>query len=85
MGYGKWLGLRGETANDAIGSVGCPRRIVMWGIASRGVRYDGVKITRLGVNEIKLLGLKDSLFFSLGSFSYHILSNERKEGLEEPI
>ena len=85
MGYGKGLRLRREAANDAIGSVGCPRRIVMWGIASRGVRYDGVKITRLGVNEIKLLGLKDSLFFSLGSFSRHILGNERKEGLEEPI
>ena len=61
MGYGKGLWLRREAANDAIGSVGFPR-IVMWGIASRGVRYDGVKITRLGVNEIKLLGLKDSLF-----------------------
>ena len=57
----------------------------MWVIASRGVWYDGVKITRLGVNEIKLLGLKDSLFFSLGSFGCHILNNERKEGLKEPI
>ena len=72
-------------ANDAIGSVGCPRRIVMWGIASRGVWYDGVKITGLGINEIKLLGFKDSLFLRLGSFSCHILSNERKEGLKEPI
>ena len=62
MGYGKGLRLRREAANDAIGSVGCPRRIVMWGIASRGVWYDGVKITRLGINEIELLGFKDSLF-----------------------
>ena len=85
MGYGKGLRLRREAANDAIDSVGCSRRIVMWGIASRGIWYDGVKITRLGINEIKLLGLKDSLFLRLGSFGCHILSNERKEGLEEPI
>ena len=71
-------------ANDVVGSVGCPRRIVLGGITARGVRYD-VKITQLGVNEIELLGFKDSLFLRLGSFGFHILSNERKEALEEPI
>ena len=85
MGYGKWLRLQRDTANDAVGSVGCPRRIVLGGIAARGVRYDGIKITRLGVNNIELLGFKDSLFLRLGSFGCHILSNERKEGFEEPI
>ena len=57
----------------------------MRGIASRGVWYDGVKISGLGIDEVKLLGFKDSLFLRLGSFGGHILSNERKEGLKEPI
>ena len=63
-------------ANDAIGSVG---------IVVRGVRYDGIKVTRLGVNEIELLGFKDSVFLRLGSFGCNILSNDRKEGFKEPI
>ena len=77
--------LRRETANDAVCSVGCPRCIVLGGIAAGGVRYDGIKITRLGINEIELLGFKDSLFLILGSFGCHILPNDRKEGFEEPI
>ena len=77
--------MRRYTGNDAVGSVGCPRRIVLGGITARGVRYDGIKVTRLGVNEIELLGFKDSLFFRLESFGCHILSNDRKEGFEELI
>ena len=72
-------------ANDAVDSVGCPWCIVLGGIDARGIRYYGIKITLLGVNEIELLGFKDSLFFRLGSFGCHILSNDRKEGFEEPI
>ena len=72
--------MRRDMANDAFDSVGFPRRIVLGGITARGVRYYGIKITRLGVNEIELLGFKDSLFFRLGSFGCHILSNDRKEG-----
>ena len=77
--------MRRDAANDAIGIVGCPRRIVLGGLAARGIRYDGIEITRLGINEVKLLGLKDGLFFKLGSFGCHILSNDRKKGFEEPI
>ena len=51
----------------------------------RGVRYDGIKVTRLGVNEIELLGFKDSLFLRLGYFGCKILSNGRKEVFKEPI
>ena len=76
MGYGKWLRLRRDTANDAVGSMGCPRRIVLGGIVARGIRYNGIEITRLGVNEVELLGLKDGLLFRLGSFRCHILSND---------
>ena len=77
--------MRRDMANDAVGSVGCPRRIVLGGLAARGIRYDRIEITRLGVNEVELLGLKDGLFFRLGSFVCHILSNDRKKGFEEPI
>ena len=63
-----------DTTNDAVGSVGCPGRIVLGGIAARGVRYNGIEITRLGVNEVELLGLKDDLFFRLGSFGCHIVA-----------
>ena len=44
-GYGKWLRLRRDTANDAVGSMRCPRRIVLGGTVARGVRYDGIKVT----------------------------------------
>ena len=74
MGYGKWLRLQRDVANDAVGSVGYPRRIALGGIFPRGVRYYVIKITQLGVNEIELLGFKDSLFFRLGSFGCHIVA-----------
>ena len=77
--------MRRDMANDAVSSVGCPRCIVLGGLAARGVRYNGIEITRLGVNEVELLGLKDCLYFRLGSFGCHILSNDRKKGFEEPI
>jgi hypothetical protein len=48
--------------------MGCPRCIVPGRIGARGVRYNGIEVTRLGVNEVELLGLKDGLFFRLGSF-----------------
>ena len=83
--YGKWLRMRRDTANDAVGFVGCPQRIVLGRLTVRGIRYNGIKIARLGVNEVELLGLKDGLFFRLGSFGGYILSNDRKEGFEEPI
>ena len=83
--YGKWLRMQRDTTNDAVGSVGCPRCIVLGRLAARGVRYNGIEITQLGVNEVELLGLKDGLFFRLGSFGCHILSNDGKEGFEEPI
>ena len=66
--YREWLGMRRNTANDTISSVGCPRRIMLGGLAARGVRYNGIKVTRLGVDEVELLGLKDGFFFRLGSF-----------------
>ena len=83
--YGKWLRMRRDMANDVVGSVGFPWRIMLGGIAAMGVRYNGIEITRLGVNEVELLGLKDGLFFILWYFVCHILSNDRKKGFEEPI
>jgi len=41
---------------------------MLGGLAARGVRYNGIKVTRLGVDEVELLGLKDGFFFRLGSF-----------------
>ena len=46
---------------------------------------DGVEVSRLCVNEVKLLGLQDSLFLCLGTFGGDVLGYRRKQGFQEPV
>ena len=46
---------------------------------------DSVQVSRLGVNELKLLGLQYGLFFRLGMFRCDVLYDGREQSLEEPI
>ena len=46
---------------------------------------DGIQVSRLGVDEVKFLGLQYGLFFRLGTFRCNVLCNGREQSLEEPI
>ena len=46
---------------------------------------DSVQVSRLGINEIKLLGLQYGLFFRLGMFRCDVLCDGRGQSLEELI
>ena len=46
---------------------------------------DSVEVSRLGIDEVKLLGLQYGLFFRLGKFICDILCDGREQSLEEPI
>ena len=58
----------GDRAYDDIGDMGFPWRIPVGGACMGSVWNDGVKVSRLCVNEVKLLGLQDGLFLYLGTF-----------------
>ena len=46
---------------------------------------DGVQVSRLGINEIKLLGLQYGLFSRLRMFRCNVLCDGREQSLKEPI
>ena len=46
---------------------------------------DGVEVSELYLNEVKLLGFQYGLLFELGTFGCDILCYGREQGLEEPI
>ena len=46
---------------------------------------DGVQVSRLGVDQVKLLGFQYGLLFSLGTFICDVLCYGQEQGLEEPI
>ena len=53
---------------DAICSMGCPRCILVGGACMGGIWNDGVKVSKLCIDKIKLLGFQDGLLFRLGTF-----------------
>ena len=46
---------------------------------------DGIQVSRLGIDEVKLLGLQYDLFFRLGTFRCDILCDGQEQSIEEPI
>ena len=46
---------------------------------------DDVHISRLSVDQVKLLGFQYGLLFGLGTFECDILCYGQEQGLEEPI
>ena len=58
----------GDRTYDAIHSMGCPRHIVVRVTSTVSVEKDGVHVSRLSIDQVKLLGLQDGLFLRLGTF-----------------
>ena len=73
------------SVKDAICYVGCPRCIAVRGTWTGSVWDDGIQVSRLGIDEVKLLGLQYGLFFRLGTFRCDVLCYGWEKGLEEPI
>ena len=48
-------------------------------------KNDGVEVSRLCVNEVKLLGLQDGLFLYLGTFKGDVLGYRWQQGFQEPV
>ena len=51
----------------------------------RSVLNDRVQVSRLGINEIKLLHLQYGLLFRLGTFRCDIICDGWEQSIEEPI
>ena len=58
---------------DAIYSMGFPRCISVGGAHTRSIWNDSVKVSRLCIDKIKLLGFQYGLLFGLGKFICDIL------------
>ena len=52
----------------------------MWGIWN-----DGVQVSRLSIDKVKLLSFQYGLFFGLGTFGCDVLFYGREQGIKEPI
>ena len=46
---------------------------------------DGIQVSRLGLDEVKLLGLQYGLFFRLGTFRCNVFYDGWEKSLKEPI
>ena len=65
--------------------MGCPQCAVVSGTWIGSICNDSVQVSRLGINEIKLLGLQYGLLFRLGTFICDVLCDVWEKSLEEPI
>ena len=63
----------GDRAYNAICSMGFPPRIPVGSAYMGSIWNDGVEVSKLFVNEFKLLGLQDGLFLCLGKFIGDVL------------
>ena len=75
----------GRLALYATRSVGCPWCVAVRGTWTGSIWNDSVQVSRLGVNEIKLLGLQYGLFLRFGMFRCNVLCYGWEQGLKEPI
>ena len=66
-----WL-VRDKTY-DGICKMACPRCIPVGGACIGSVWNDNVKVSRLCIDQIKLLGFQDGLLFALGTFRCEVL------------
>ena len=78
-----WL-VRDRTYN-AIRSMGCPRCIPIGSACTGSVWNDSVKVSRLCIDQIKLLGFQDVLLFELGMFGCYVLCYRWEKVFKEPI
>ena len=60
------LWLLGDRSYDAICSMGCPRCIAIRGSCARSVWDDGVQVSRMSIDEVKLLSFQYGLQWELG-------------------
>ena len=51
----------------------------------RSIWNDGVEVSRLRVNEVKLLGLQDGLFLCLGTFEGDVLGYKWQQCFQELV
>ena len=65
--------------------MGCLWCVTVGGTWTGSVWNDSVKVPRLCINQIKLLGFQDGLLFILGTFGCDILCYRWEQGFEEPI
>ena len=79
------LWLVGDRTYDAIYGMGCPRCIPVGGSCTGSVWNDSVKVSRLCIDQITLLGFQDGLLFILGTFAREILCYRWEQGFKEPI
>ena len=77
--------LVGDRTYDAICGMGCPRCIPVGGAYIGSIWNDGVKLSRLCIGQIKLLGFQDGLLFGLGEFGCDVLCYRWEQGFKEPI
>ena len=70
---------------DSISSMGCPRSIPVRGVCVESIWNGSVKVSRLCIAHIKLLGFEDGLLFRLGTFGCDVLCYRWEQGFKEPI
>ena len=63
----------GDRTYDSIYGMGCPWCILIGGACTGSVWNDGVKVSRLCIDHIKLLGFQDGFLFKLGMFECDVL------------
>ena len=49
------------------------------------ISNDGIQVSKLSIDEVKLLICQYGLFFGLGTFECNVLCYGWEQGLEEPI
>ena len=79
------LWLVGDRTYDSICGMGCPWCIPVGGACMGSVWNDGVEVSRLCVNEVKLLGLQDGLFLCLGMFRGDVLGYRLQQCFQELV
>ena len=79
------LWLVGDRTYDSICGMGCPRCIPVRGAYVGSICKDSVKVSRLCIDKIKLLGFQDGLLFGLGTFGCDVLCYRWEQGFKEPI
>ena len=72
------VGVLGNISNYSIMSRGCPQCISMGGSRTGSIKYDGIQIKRLGVDENKLLCFEDNFLLSLWALRCNILGDRGK-------
>ena len=79
------LWLVGDRTYDTICSMGCPRCIPVIGACMGTIWNESVKVSRLCIAKIKLLGFQDGPLFGLGMFGCNVLCYRWEQSFKEPI